>query len=148
MFKSLVITRKQIILTICVAIALLAVVVLVRIEKPTPAATEPAQERTIELVTGEFKASTKDGKVIETYRWDPGTIIVEKDQPVKLRIYGVNGAHHSFYIEGMNIKGEVKQGKETIVRFTPSKEGTFRLICETHSDPLHNGPMIAYITVD
>jgi heme/copper-type cytochrome/quinol oxidase subunit 2 len=148
MFKSFVITRKQIIITVCLAVALLAVVVLVRMEKPTPAAAEPVQERTIELVTGEFKASTKDGKVIETYRWDPGTIIVEKDQPVKLRIFGVNGAHHSFYIEGMNIKGEVMQGKETIVRFTPSKEGTFRLVCETHADLKNNGPMIAYITVD
>lgn len=148
MFKSFVITRRQIILTVCVAIALLAVVVLVRMEKPTEVTTKPIQERTIEMVTGEFKSTSADGKVIETYRWDPGTIIVEKDQPVRLSIYGVNGTSHPFIIEGMDIKGEVKQGKQTIVTFTPTKEGTYRLICQTHSSIANGGPMIAYITVD
>lgn len=105
-------------------------------------------ERVIHMVTGEFEAKTADGKEIEAYRWDPGTIVVEKGEKVKLSIYGVNGKEHPFYIEGTDIKGTVKQGKETIVPLQFDKEGTYRLICLTHPDIQHNGPMIAYIVVD
>ncbi|MCA1053948.1 cupredoxin domain-containing protein [Rossellomorea aquimaris] len=103
---------------------------------------------TIELVTGEFKTKTADGKEIESYRWDPGTIVVEKDKKVQLVIHGVNGDAHPFHIEGTNIKGTVKKGKATVVNVTFTKEGTYRLICETHATMENNGPMIAYIVVD
>jgi heme/copper-type cytochrome/quinol oxidase subunit 2 len=135
------------VLTVCIAIALLAVVVLVRMGNQMPVSAYPSQERTIQMVAGEFDADTTGGKEIESYRWDPGTIIVRKGQPVKLSIYGVNGTKHPFYIEGLNVKGEVVQGKETIVSFTPTSEGTYRLICQAHYDIAHNGPMIAYIEV-
>jgi heme/copper-type cytochrome/quinol oxidase subunit 2 len=104
--------------------------------------------QTIELVTGEFKTQSSDGKEIEVYRWDPGTILVEKDKEVQLRIHGVNGDAHPFYIEGTSIKGTVKKGEETIVNVTFSKEGTYRLICESHKTMKNNGPMIGYIIVD
>ncbi|MCC2686473.1 MAG: cupredoxin [Paenibacillaceae bacterium] len=79
--------------------------------------------RTIHMVTGEFKST-------------------------HLSIYGVNGESHPFYIEGTNVKGEVKKGKETVVTFTPQKEGTYRIICLMHPDIAHHGPMIGYIVVD
>jgi heme/copper-type cytochrome/quinol oxidase subunit 2 len=104
--------------------------------------------REIHLVTGEFKTKTADGKEIEAYRWDPGTIFLEKDELVHLIIYGVNGAEHPFMIEGTDIKGTVKKGVETIVPLKFSKEGTYRLICLTHPTKNQNGPMIAYINVD
>ena len=106
------------------------------------------EPRVINLVTGEFKAETADGKEIEAYRWDPGTIFVEKGEPIKLSIYGVNGKEHPFFIEDTEIKGVVQQGKETIVDLKFDKEGVYRLICTTHSDINSNGPMIAYIVVD
>ncbi|MGP4068687.1 cupredoxin domain-containing protein [Halobacillus sp. B29] len=106
------------------------------------------EPRVINLVTGEFKAETADGKEIEAYRWDPGTIFVEKGEPIKLSIFGVNGKEHPFFIEGTDIKGVVQQGKETIVDLKFDKEGVYRLICTTHSDINSNGPMIAYIVVD
>lgn len=105
-------------------------------------------ERTFHLVTGEFEAKMADGKEIEAYRWDPGTIVVNKGEKVNLNIRGVSGVSHPFIIEGLNIKGEVKQGKETIVTFRADKEGTYRIICLTHPDANHNGPMIGYIVVD
>jgi heme/copper-type cytochrome/quinol oxidase subunit 2 len=108
----------------------------------------PDGERVIHMVTTEFKSTTADGKPMEAYRWDPGTIVVEKDEKVKLVLYGVNGESHPFYIEGTNIKGEVRKGKETAVHFQASKEGTYRIICLTHPDKDHNGPMIGYIVVD
>ncbi|MFZ7944383.1 MULTISPECIES: cupredoxin domain-containing protein [Bacillaceae] len=104
--------------------------------------------REIHMVTAEFKTKTKDGKELEAYRWDPGTIILEKGEKVKLLISGINGDKHPFYIEGTNIKGTVKKGEETVVSLQFAKEGTYRLICEVHSDRSHNGPMIAYIVVD
>lgn len=111
-------------------------------------AAEPTAERTIHMVAGEFKSTTADGKTIEAYRWDPGTIVVQKGERIKLSIYGVNGQSHPFLIEGLNISGEVKKGKETVVHFTADQEGTYRLICLTHTDIAHSGPMIGYIVVD
>jgi plastocyanin len=104
--------------------------------------------RQIHMVTGEFKSTTKAGKEIEAYRWDPGTIILKKGEKVNLIISGINGAEHPFYIEGTSIKGTVKKGEDTFVPLQFQKEGTYRLICEMHPDRAHNGPMIAYIVVN
>ncbi|QAS53113.1 hypothetical protein [Halobacillus litoralis] len=114
----------------------------------TSTAPTNGETRVINLVTGEFTAETADGDKIEAYRWDPGTIFVEKDEPFKLSIYGVNGKEHPFYIEGTDVKGVVQQGKETVVDLQFKEEGIYRLICTTHADIAANGPMIAYIVVD
>lgn len=102
----------------------------------------------INLVTGEFKATTEDGREIEAYRWDPGTINVPQGEKVTLSIYGVNGKEHPFIIEGTDYKGTVKKGKETVLEVLFEEEGIYRLICLAHPDIKHNGPMIAYIVVD
>jgi heme/copper-type cytochrome/quinol oxidase subunit 2 len=114
----------------------------------TIGSSNAAKKFAINMVTGEFKSTSDDGKEIEAYRWDPGTIYVPKDEPIKLSIYGVNGKEHPFYIEGTNIKGTVKKGKETVLNLRIKKEGVYRLICTAHHDIKHNGPMIAYIVVD
>src|SRR2546430_294972 len=64
--------------------------------------------REIHLVTGEYKTKLSNGKEIEAYRWDPGTISIEKNEKVRLVIYGVNGESHPFHIEGTTIKGTIK----------------------------------------
>jgi plastocyanin len=104
--------------------------------------------REIHMVTAEFKTTTKSGKQMEAYRWDPGTVFVETGEKVSLYISGINGEEHPFYIEGTDIKGTVKKGEETMVPLQFEKEGTYRLICEVHGDRENNGPMIAYIVVD
>jgi hypothetical protein len=71
--------------------------------------------REIDMITAEFKTKTKDGKDIIAYRWDPGTVFLEKGEKVNLYISGVNGEDHPFYIEGTDIQGTVKKGEETIV---------------------------------
>ncbi|MCP8615452.1 cupredoxin domain-containing protein [Salirhabdus salicampi] len=101
----------------------------------------------IHMVTGEFKTETSSGEEIEAYRWDPGTIFVPKGEKVQLVIYGVNGNEHPFFIEGTEIKGNVKKGEETVLNLRFNKEGIYRLICTSHPDKDHNGPMIAYINV-
>lgn len=104
--------------------------------------------REIHMVTGEFKSLTEDGKEIEAYRWDPGTIFVEKNEKVQLKIFGVNGKEHPFMIEGTDIKGTIKKGEETTVPLQFKEEGVYRLICLTHPTAEKSGPMIAYIVVD
>jgi heme/copper-type cytochrome/quinol oxidase subunit 2 len=114
----------------------------------TGQAEDSESQYTIHMVTGEFATKTEAGKEIEAYRWDPGTIVVPKDQEVSIRIYGVNGVEHPFYIEGTDYKGTVQKGKETVINVTFDQEGTYRLICLTHPTLEQNGPMIAYIVVD
>ncbi|MGM7724619.1 cupredoxin domain-containing protein [uncultured Metabacillus sp.] len=109
---------------------------------------EQGSELVINMVTGEFTSTTADGKKIEAYRFDPGTIVIPKDKDVTLSIFGVNGEEHPFYIEGTDIKGTVKKGEETIVPLHFKKEGTYRLVCDTHSHAGHGVPMIATIVVD
>jgi len=100
------------------------------------------------IITTEYKSKTEDGKIIEVYRWDPGTIVVEKGDQVVLHFYGVQGLFHPFEIKGLNVKGEVKKGRVTTVSFTADREGMYEIICTAHMDMEHEGPMIGYLIVD
>lgn len=140
--------RKHLLLAVGIIILIAAAILYGGRDQLTAVTGKPLKERTIHMVTGEFKTKLPDGKEIEAYRWDPGTVFVEKGESIKLIIYGVNGEGHPFIIEGTNIKGEVTKGKETIVPFKAEKEGVYRIICLTHPDAAHNGPMIGYIVVD
>jgi heme/copper-type cytochrome/quinol oxidase subunit 2 len=146
--KVLFIRKGQIVLGAILLIAIACTGIYLKHSESQAASAAMGAERTYHMVTGEFKTTTPDGKELEAYRWDPGTIYVKKGEKVTLNILGINGASHSFFIEGMNIKGEVKKGKETTVSFSPQKEGTYRIICTDHPDAAHNGPMIGYIVVD
>jgi heme/copper-type cytochrome/quinol oxidase subunit 2 len=101
----------------------------------------------VELVTGEFNATSESGKKLEAYIFYPGTIVVNKGEPVELRIAGVNGQSHPFVIEGLNLSGKVQKGKTTVVRFTPQEEGIYRIVCQTHMDTKSGGPMVGYLVV-
>lgn len=107
-----------------------------------------AKTREIHIVTVEFKTTMKNGKQMEAYRWFPDTIHIKKDEKVKLFIDGINGDEHPFYIEGTKIKGTVKKGEETLVPLQFQKTGTYQLICKSHGDLAHSGPMIANIVVE
>jgi plastocyanin len=146
--KIFVFHRKHLLLLLGIIVLAVAAWVYFEREQIRSVTSPVTTERTIHLVTGEFETKMADGKDIEAYRWDPGTIMVHKGEKVKLSIRGVSGPSHPFIIEGLNIKGEVKQGKETVVTFRAEKEGTYRIICLTHPDAAHNGPMIGYIVVD
>lgn len=102
----------------------------------------------IQMVTGEFKSKTADGKEIEAYRWDPGTIYIPQGEKVTLIINGINGTQHPFRIEGTDITGVVKKGSKTVIPLKFEEEGIYRLICDTHSQHGQGGPMIAYLIVD
>jgi plastocyanin len=147
MTRVFVVNRKMLIYA--AGAVLLAIIALIWFQgRADSAATAGNTEvRTIHLVTAEVKGKTEDGRTIESYRWDPGTIFVNKGETVRLSLTGVSGHSHPFVIEGLNIRGEVKPGKETIVHFRADEPGVYRLICYNHSDLSTNGPMIGYIVV-
>jgi heme/copper-type cytochrome/quinol oxidase subunit 2 len=100
------------------------------------------------IVTNEIKVAAKQGKPeMEVYRWDPGTIVLHQGDHVMFHIYGVKGASHPFALEGYPVKGIVLQGQVTKIAFTADKAGTFPLVCLSHTDLAHHGPMIAYVEV-
>jgi hypothetical protein len=149
--EFLVLKKRSLLLFFLISVTILSASIWLIFKSPDVPAINPNVEnkvREIHMVTGEFKTKTVNGKVIEAYRWDPGTIFLEKDEAVNLIIYGVNGNEHPFMIEGTDIRGTVKKGEETLVPLKFAKEGTYRLICFTHKDKDHSGPMIAYIVVD
>ncbi|WP_453996452.1 hypothetical protein [Bacillus nitroreducens] len=115
---------------------------------PTIAPLAAKDDVVIHITTGELKSKTDDGREIESYFWNPGTVYVPQDKEVTFKIFGVNGKEHSFYIEGTDIKGTVKKGEEITVNTTFKEEGMYRIICLNHSDINNNGPMIGYIVVD
>ena len=147
--RVFIIRKKPFVTILLFALAAVSLIMYFNTDYAIPASGElTGGEWIIHMVTGEFKTVTKDGKEIETYRWDPGTVFVNKGETVKLRISGINGDSHPFVIEGLNIKGEVKKGEVTEVQFTAEKEGIYRLICMLHPDTENSGPMIGYIVVD
>jgi heme/copper-type cytochrome/quinol oxidase subunit 2 len=147
MSKVFLIHKKHLVFT-GTAILLVAAALFWGREQLMPALADSGPARTIHMVTGEYSSKTTDGKLIEVYRLDPGTIVVHKGEKINLSIFGVNGDSHPFIIEGLNVKGEVKKGKETVVSFTAQKAGIYRIICTAHPDIAHNGPMVAYIVVN
>ncbi|MGG3889690.1 hypothetical protein [Metabacillus fastidiosus] len=111
----------------------------------TASMTKQTKNLEISMIAVEFQSKMTDGREIEVYRWDPGTIYIPKEEDVTLRIYGVNGKEHPFFIEGTNIKGVVKKGEETAIPLHFKEEGVYKLICTTHTA---EAPMTAYIVVD
>ncbi|SFT02359.1 cupredoxin domain-containing protein [Paenibacillus sp. BC26] len=147
MSNIFVVSRKQLwLFTLLVLIIILAAASL-RWNHVRTANALQQESRVYQLVTGEFKTKTDDGKELEVYRFDPGTLVVNKGEHVELRITGINGKSHPFVIQELGIKGEVNKGKTTVVRFTADQRGTYPIVCLTHTSLTSGGPMIGYIVV-
>lgn len=69
---------------------------------------------------------------VETYRWAPGTIVVNQGDKVTLEIIGINGTEHPSTIEGYDLSFVVKRGEITRVSFTADKPGIFTILCSIH----------------
>ena len=112
---------------------------------PTTGQVKQNEETVIHLITTEFETKTADGKEIEVYRWDPGTVVAPKGKEVTFKLFGLNGHEHHFTIEGTSIHGVVNKGKETVVKVQFDEPGVYKLICTSHANDVV--PMIAYIHV-
>ena len=89
-----------------------------------------------------LKAPDKDGKwEVETYRWEPGTVIVNQDDEVTLEIIGINGKEHPTTIEGYNVNFKVLRGQVARVTFKADKAGIFAIRCSAH-EPSMNAQLV------
>ena len=120
-------------------------------------AVEPPQDRTIYMAAIEPKGSVtvdkepfpaeqlppvggyglklpdETGKwVVETYRFDPGTIVVNEGDTVTLEIVGINGTSHAIGIEGYAVRTFLKRGELQRLTFVADRPGIFRIVCNTH----------------
>ncbi len=97
-------------------------------QEPFPSASLPAG--------GGYVLRKPDDKgrwEVSTYRWDPGTIIVNQGDEVTLEIIGINGDDHPFTIEGYWLSGVVHRGRITRLSFVADKPGIFKIICRKHA---------------
>ncbi|WP_308638484.1 cupredoxin domain-containing protein [Paenibacillus silvisoli] len=147
MSNIFVVSKKQLWLFSLLVLIILLAAFSLRWNQSRAASSVQQETRVFQLVTGEFKTKTDDGKELEVYRWDPGTLVVNKGDRVELRISGVNGKSHPFVIQELGIKGEVNKGQTTVVHFTADQRGTYPILCLTHTSLANGGPMIGYIVV-
>ncbi|MCL6633062.1 MAG: hypothetical protein K6T63_10570 [Alicyclobacillus herbarius] len=100
-----------------------------------------------QVVTDEIRAKQADGSVKEVYRFDPGVYVVNQGDTVDLRIRGLKGHTHPVYLEHYNVQGVVQRNQVLSLQFHADKPGVFRLICTSHQDAAHEGPMEGYLVV-
>jgi plastocyanin len=116
----------------------------------TMAVSEPvafAKTVTYQVVTNEISAKQTNGSKVEVYRFDPAVYPVTQGDEVVLRIRGVKGHQHDIVLDKYNLKATVNRNETTEMRFRADKPGVYRLICLTHKDEFHEGPMEGYLVV-
>ncbi|MCL6516315.1 transcriptional regulator [Alicyclobacillus sp.] len=112
-----------------------------------PQAAVRAATVTYRVVTNEIAAKQADGSEKEVYRFDPAVYVANEGDDVELHLYGLRGHDHPFVLEGYNVRGVIHRNQETVVRVHADRPGYFRLVCTSHADAAHEGPMEAYLIV-
>jgi hypothetical protein len=69
---------------------------------------------------------------VSTYRWAPGTIVVNEGDIVTLEVIGINGKDHPLIIEEFGVDELVTRGHITTVTFTADKAGFYKIVCSAH----------------
>src|SRR5713226_6726922 len=70
------------------------------------------------------------------FEFDPRTITVQKDQPVRLVITSAD-VDHGFAIKEFNVSVKIAAKKTKIVEFTPDRAGRFRFYCTVYCGDGH-----------
>ena len=70
--------------------------------------------------------------------WYPRKITVPLGKEVKILIRNIETVTHGFAIPDLNVSaGEIKAGETKVVRFTPTKKGTFPFMCTVWCSDRH-----------
>ncbi len=69
---------------------------------------------------------------VETYRFVPGTVVVNEGDSITLEIVGINGKEHPITVEGYGLSTVLKRGEVQRLTFLADKPGIFRVMCDTH----------------
>lgn len=152
MSRFWVVSRKQWRIGLAVIVGICIIALYWRMESSRleneEALAAPVTTRVLHMVTGEIKTTLDSGKEVEVYTFHPSNVHANAGEQVELHIRGINGKRHDISIEGLNIQDTILQNKETILTFKVPEEGIFRIICHTHDDIDHEGPMVGYLIVD
>lgn len=80
------------------------------------------------LISGAPLAFSKSPRRIEIvasrFSYSPNEITLKKGEPVVL-VFHSTDVTHGFSLPEMNVRADIKKGKNTEVHFTPSQEGHF-----------------------
>ena len=123
----------------------------------TAGAVAPPQERTVYMAAIEPKGGTTVDKepfpaqtlpagrgyglkapddtgrwVVETYRFVPGTVVVNEGDSVTLEIVGINGKEHPVTVEGYGLSTVLKRGEVQRLNFVADQPGIFKIECDIH----------------
>src|SRR5512146_2857129 len=79
--------------------------------------------------------------ILDSYSYQPGHLIVEAGKPVELTLTSVTTIiPHNFIIKdpagSLSVEQDVSAGKTVIVKFTPTRTGTFPIYCDKRLWPL------------
>jgi heme/copper-type cytochrome/quinol oxidase subunit 2 len=79
--------------------------------------------------------------VLDSYSYEPGHLIVEAGKPVELTLKSVTTlTPHNFIIKdpagSLTVEQDVSAGKTVVVKFIPTKPGTFPIYCDKRLWPL------------
>ncbi len=101
-----------------------------------PPADEPGTKPLAPLGGGyDLAAPDATGRwEVESYRFEPGFMVVRKGERVTLEIVGINGAlHHAYLIAPSGAKTDVviARGGTAVVKFRPTELGIWTLVWET-----------------
>jgi plastocyanin len=102
---------------------------------------------TYQVVTNEIEAKAEDGTQREIYRFDPAVFVANQGDDVVLKIHGVKGHSHPVTLEGYGLHGVIERNQTLMLHVHADRPGMFRLICTTHADLAHEGPMEGYLIV-
>lgn len=102
-----------------------------------PPAAEPGTKALAPLGGGYDLAAPDDtGRwEVESYRFEPGFMVVGQGERVTLEIVGINGSRHDSYLlapSGARTDVVITRGRMTRVLFRPTELGMWKLVCETH----------------
>lgn len=103
--------------------------------------------KTYQVVTNEIVGKSADGKETEVYRFDPAVFVANQGDDVTIKIHGLKGHTHPVVLEGYGVRGVVERNQTLTLHVHADKPGMFRLICTTHADRAHEGPMEGYLVV-
>lgn len=100
--------------------------------QPAPGAGPAPVENGGMMTVQEFSLTARQ------WEFQPSTITVKKDIPVKLTITSTDVAH-GFALTDFNVNSRLEPGQATVVQFTPDRAGTFNFFCSVVCGSGHGG---------
>src|SRR5262249_50696670 len=119
-----------------VAFTMLSLFLLILIYLPAVAQSQSDPQQPVEI-----KVTAK------RFEFDPSTITVQKDKPVKLVVTSVD-VDHGFKLEEFGINQKVPAKKTINVTFTPDRVGRFEFRCSVVCGTGHDGMLGELVVVE